>query len=272
MQRVINKLGATLSASLTLMLGVCATVTVFVATSHLEEDAVHLDFERRAGLRAFTIQRGLEEAVQVQSVVNHFYATVGDPTREQFESFTRPLLERYPYVRAFSVQRFVADEDRLVFEALRQGAKPGFEITALEGDRPVRASQQPTYLVVDYVEPVAGNEAALGLDVSRNAAITGALDAAVVSGRPSSTPPIRLAQSGPDERGLLVIQPVYRGGVQPTDTAARRAAGGRYHGGAGVERTGAEDPRRCRPDGRPRDRPAHLRRPAGRSGQPGLPP
>lgn len=96
MQRVINKLGATLSASLTLMLGVCATVTVFVATSHLEEDAVHLDFERRAGLRAFTIQRGLEEAVQVQSVVNHFYATVGDPTREQFESFTRPLLERYP--------------------------------------------------------------------------------------------------------------------------------------------------------------------------------
>lgn len=176
MQRVINKLGATLSASLTLMLGLCATATVFVATSHLEEDAVQLDFERRAGLRAFTIQRGLEEAVQVQSVVNHFYATVGDPTREQFESFTRPLLERYPYVRAFSVQRFVADEDRLVFEALRQGAKPGFEITALDGDRTVRASQQPTYLVVDYVEPVAGNEAALGLDVSRNPAIMGALD------------------------------------------------------------------------------------------------
>ncbi|WP_343742408.1 bifunctional diguanylate cyclase/phosphodiesterase [Herbaspirillum huttiense] len=223
MQRVINKLGATLSASLTLMLGLCATATVFVATSHLEEDAVQLDFERRAGLRAFTIQRGLEEAVQVQSVVNHFYATVGDPTREQFESFTRPLLGRYPYVRAFSVQRFVADEDRLVFEALRQGAKRGFEITALDGDRTVRASQQPTYLVVDYVEPVAGNEAALGLDVSRNPAIMGALDAAVVSGNPSSTPPIRLAQTGPDERGLLVIQPVYRGGVQPTDTAARRA-------------------------------------------------
>ena len=54
MQRVINKLGATLSASLTLMLGLCATATVFVATSHLEEDAVQLDFERRAGLRAFT--------------------------------------------------------------------------------------------------------------------------------------------------------------------------------------------------------------------------
>ncbi|MFX8028190.1 CHASE domain-containing protein, partial [Acinetobacter baumannii] len=57
----------------------------------------------------------------------------------------------------------------------------------------------------------------------RNPAIMGALDAAVVSGNPSSTPPIRLAQTGPDERGLLVIQPVYRGGVQPTDTAARRA-------------------------------------------------
>ena len=154
MQRVINKLGATLSASLTLMLGLCATATVFVATSHLEEDAVSLDFERRAGLRAFTIQRGLEEAVQVQSVVNHFYATVGDPTRDQFENFTRPLLERYPYVRAFSVQRFVSDEDRPVFEALRQGARPGFQITALaEGKvEPVPAPQQPSYLVVDFIE------------------------------------------------------------------------------------------------------------------------
>ncbi len=223
MQRVINKLGATLSASLTLVLGLCATVTVFVATSHLEEDAVSLDFERRAGLRAFTIQRGLEEAVQVQAVVNHFYATVGDPSREQFESFTRPLLERYPYVRAFSVQRFVPDEDRLVFEALRQGTVPDFQITTLVDGRAERAPQQPSYLVVDFIEPTAGNQAALGLDVSHNAIIMTALSAALASGRPASTLPTRLVQFEPQERGLLVIQPVYRGGVQPTDLAARRA-------------------------------------------------
>ncbi|KAF1046806.1 MAG: putative signaling protein [Herbaspirillum frisingense] len=224
MQRVINKLGATLSASLTLMLGLCATMTVFVATSHLEEDAVSLDFERRAALRAFTIQRGLEEAVQVLSVINHFYATVGDPSREQFHSFTRPLLERYPYVRAFGVQRFVADQDRLVFEALRQGAVPGFQITVMADGKLERAPDSPSYLVVDYVEPVAGNEAALGLDQTGNPIVMKTLDAALASGRPASTLPMRLAQSGPGERGLLVIQPVYRGGVQPSDPLARRAA------------------------------------------------
>ncbi|MFJ3048419.1 EAL domain-containing protein [Herbaspirillum chlorophenolicum] len=224
MRRVINKLGATLSASLTLMLGLCATTLVFIATSRLEDDAVNLDFERRAALRTFTVQRGLEEAVQVLSVINHFYATVGDPTRQQFRNFTKPLLERYPYVRAFSVQRFVADDDRPVFEALRQGAVPDFEITALIDGKVERAPQLPFYLVVDYVEPLDGNRAALGLDLTGNPVIMQALEMALASGRPASTLPIRLAQSSSDQRGLLVLQPVYRGGVQPDNPAARRAA------------------------------------------------
>ncbi|MBP0598941.1 EAL domain-containing protein [Herbaspirillum sp. LeCh32-8] len=224
MQRVINKLGATLSASLTLVLGLCATSAVFVATSHLEDDAVKLDFERRASLRAYTIQRGLEEAVQVLSVINHFHATVGDPSREQFRAFTRPLLERYPYVRAFGMQRFVSDQDRLVFEALRQGAVPGFQITTLVDGKPERAPQRTSYLVVDYVEPVATNESALGLDLSGNPVVMQTLEAALATGRPASTLPIRLAQSGSDQRGLLVLQPVYRGGVQPNGAEARRAA------------------------------------------------
>lgn len=211
MQRVINKLGATLSASLVLMLGLCATLAVFVATSRLEDDAVNLDFERRASLRTFTIQRGLEEAVQVLSVINHFTRTVGDPSREQFHDFTTPLLARYPYVRAFSFQRFVAGQDRPVFEALRQGMVPGFRITAVVDGKLGPAPQRPYYLAVDYIEPVKGNEAALGLDQTGNAAVMQALNSALSSGRPASSQPIRLVQSAPDQRGLLLMQPVYRG-------------------------------------------------------------
>ena len=224
MQRVINKLGATLSASLALMLGVCATVAVFVATSRLEDDAVNLDFERRASLRTFTIQRGLEEAVQVLSVINHFYRTVGDPTREQFREFTTPLLERYPYVRAFSFQRFVAGQDRAVFEALRQGQVPGFGITVLLDDRLVPAPERSYYLAVDYIEPVKGNEAALGLDQSGNPSVMQALNNALQSGRPASSLPLRLAQSPADQRGLLLMQPVYRGGQADAGGAGRRSA------------------------------------------------
>ncbi|MBO9537843.1 EAL domain-containing protein [Herbaspirillum sp.] len=223
MRRVIDKLGATLSASLTLLVGLCATTLVFVATSHLEEDAASLDFQRRAALRTFTVQRGLEEAVQVLSVINHFYATVGDPTREQFRDFTQPLLEHYPYVRAFAVHRFVADDDRPVFEALRQGLTPDFQITVLADGKQERAPQRPFYLVVDYIEPVSGNQSALGLDMSGNQAFRQALETALASGRPASTLPIRLVQLAPGERGLLVLQPVYRGGVQPDNIEERRA-------------------------------------------------
>ncbi|MBB5393862.1 MULTISPECIES: EAL domain-containing protein [unclassified Herbaspirillum] len=223
MRRVINKLGATLSASLTLMLGLCATTLVFIATSHLEDDAVSLDFDRRAALRTFTVQRGLEEAVQVLSTINHFYATVGDPTRQQFRNFTEPLLERYPYVRAFAVHRFVADDDRQVFEALRQGIAPDFQITTLADGKQERAPQRPFYLVVDYIEPVSSNRSALGLDMSANQTFRQALETALASGRPASTLPIRLVQLGADERGLLLLQPVYRGGIQPNNVDERRA-------------------------------------------------
>ncbi|MFL9927109.1 EAL domain-containing protein [Herbaspirillum lusitanum] len=224
MQRVINKLGATLSASLTLILGLCATALVFVATSRLEDDAVNLDFERRAALRAITVQRGLEEAVQVLTVINHFFATVENTSREHFHTFTEPLLAKYPYIRAFGFQRFISDAERAAFEAERRKDLPDFTVSAYVDGKIAPAPLRPRYLVVDYVEPMKGNSAALGLDQLGNPLVTEALNLAIETGRPASTTAIRLAQAAPHERGLLVLLPVYRHGAPLTDARLRREA------------------------------------------------
>jgi len=223
MYKAIKRIGASISVSLTLIIGFGVTALLFLGTSKLEDDAFNLDFERRALLRVTTLQRGLEEAVQVLTVINRLFATVDNPTREQFRTFTAPLIEKYPHVQAFSFQRFVTRGERAGFESTMQARFPGFGINALVEGKTVPSPIRERYLVVDYLEPLQGNRPALGLDMSANATVMQALQQSIDSGKPVSTGAFRLAQASTNERGLLVLMPVYRAGM-PLDTLAQRQA------------------------------------------------
>src|SRR5450830_654481 len=107
MRKVVDMLGAPLSAPLALILGLCVTAMLFTGTKRLEDDKRALAFSQRAELSASTVQRGLDEAVQVLTVINQLFISVDGVTREQFRTFTKPLWQRYPYVQAFSYQRFL---------------------------------------------------------------------------------------------------------------------------------------------------------------------
>ncbi len=85
----------------------------------------------------------------------------------------------------------------------------------------VATADVPTTLVIDYIAPIVGNEAAFGLNLAN--APGGRLDVsfrARDSGEASATPPIDLAQGG---RGLLVDVPLYGSGRLPTSLAGRQA-------------------------------------------------
>ncbi|WP_034300454.1 EAL domain-containing protein [Herbaspirillum sp. RV1423] len=224
MYKAIKRIGASISVSLTLIIGFGVTALLFLGTCKLEDDAFSLDFERRVMIRVTTLQRGLEEAVQVLTVINRLFATIDSPTRDQFHTFTEPLLEKYPHVQAFSFQRFVAGSERAGFERHMQATYPGFGISTMVDGKIVPAPPRERYLVVDYLEPMQGNRAALGLDLSGNDVVMRALQQAIESGKPVSTGALRLAQASTDERGLLVLVPVYRYGMPLNTVAQRRAA------------------------------------------------
>ncbi|HWV64015.1 MAG TPA: diguanylate cyclase, partial [Oxalicibacterium sp.] len=88
----------------------------------------------------------------------------------------------------------------------------------------VPAQSRPFYRVVDYVEPLQGNEAALGFDAASNDLQTDAMRRAVDTGLPAATAPIRLVQEKGSQRGIVVLMAVYRFGAVLTDVASRRAA------------------------------------------------
>ena len=69
--------------------------------------------------------------------------------------------------------------------------------------------------MVNYIEPLAGNEKAVGYDVYSNPVRRQALDDASLSGTMVATDPIRLVQETSNQTGILVFLPVYKGGVTP---------------------------------------------------------
>jgi diguanylate cyclase (GGDEF)-like protein/PAS domain S-box-containing protein len=212
----------TLAAALTLGGGLAASCALFLATSHLEYDNMRLAFGQRAGLRAAAVQAGLEEAVEVLTVTNQLFVSMPSVSREQFHQFTRPLLKRHPFIRAFNFHRVVSDAERDAMEATLAQVRPGTVITEMHTGRQEVAPRRALYDVVDYLEPLAGNEPALGVDAAMHPEVMAALERARASGEPALTDLIGLAQDRPRSRAALeVLMPVYGPhGAMIGDTAA----------------------------------------------------
>jgi diguanylate cyclase (GGDEF)-like protein/PAS domain S-box-containing protein len=212
-----------LAAALTLLAGLSVTVLLFVAVSALEYSKSELDFQQRANRRAGAIQRGLDDTVEVVAVTNELFKSMDSVSRTQFRSFTRPLLQRYPFIQAFNYHRVLADADRAAFEALLRRDYPGYSVHDMRDGKPVPAPQRPGYVVVDYLEPMQNNEMAFGLDVA-NLPMRAAIQSAVASGQVTATPLMRLAQERGNQKGFVLLMPVYRAGAPTATPDQRRAA------------------------------------------------
>ncbi len=211
------------AAALTLGAGLTVTAVLFVAVSHLEYDKIALSFEQRATLRVAAIHDGLDAAIEVLTVTNALFNTVSPVTRAQFHTFTEPLLARYPFIQAFNFHRIVTQAERAAYEGALREQFPDFIIRQMTDGQLVPAAPRGRYNIVDYIEPMRGNEAAFGLDVSTNIAVGTAIEQALASGAASATGLLRLAQNEGGQRGFVVIMPVYRAGAARSTVRERKA-------------------------------------------------
>ena len=209
------------AVALTLGGGLLASAVLAAAVARLEYDNQALVFAQGADVRAATLRQGMNEAVEVLNVTNQLFATVQPVTRAQFHAFTTPLLERHPYIRAFNFHRIVPHAGRAAFEAELQGLRPGTVLRELGSEGLAPAPQRAEYNVVDYLEPMRGNEEAFGLNAGANRAVAEALARARASGKASATALLRLAQDPARKPSFVVLMPVSGLDGRPLgDTAA----------------------------------------------------
>ncbi|MBL8481068.1 MAG: PAS domain S-box protein [Rhodocyclaceae bacterium] len=129
---------------------------------------------------------------------------------------SRDIAREFPGVHGFGFIRRVpeAGVPDLVRAMRRDGAgdfAPRY-ISPHAGDR---------YLI-QFIEPIAENAAALGLDIASEARRREAAERAMESGAATLTAPIELVQAAAAGRGFLLLLPVYRNAEVPASLTARR--------------------------------------------------
>ena len=76
--------------------------------------------------------------------------------------------------------------------------------------------------MVDFVEPLAGNEAAFGFDLGSNPERLTAVQQAIDTGEAVATAPIRLVQESGEQNGFLLLLAVYQADELPDTVDERR--------------------------------------------------
>ncbi|PUA20219.1 CHASE domain-containing protein [Glaciimonas sp. PCH181] len=213
-----------LSASCILAFGLIVSFTLFFWVYSQEQDNERIAFERRAQFRVAMVKQGVANALEALRVVNQLFATNGTVNREQFHSFTQPLQSRYPYIEAFGFHRLVSQQQRSAFESHIQIHSPGFTIDDMVNGKRVVAPVKPRYRVVEYIEPLEGNEAVFILDASSLPYQDEAIQRAADTGLPSATGLFRFFKATGEKRGFHIMMAVYKGGPVPQDVNARRLA------------------------------------------------
>ena len=176
-----------------------------------------------AATRSSIIHNALKDHLIDLEGLCSFYNASTSVTRKAFATFIVPTLKTRPGVQAFEWIPRVAYPERARFEAeARRDGLQDYQIYQLDpkGNK-VAVGPHQYYYPVYYVEPLAGNEPALGFDLGSNPARLAALDQAADTGRPVATERITLVQETGSQAGFLIFIPVYRQEM-PLTTAEQR--------------------------------------------------
>jgi len=140
-------------------------------------------------------------------------------SRRQFRQYSEPRDVDDAFVGARGIgmiRRVTEANERSFLEAARRDGKPDFAIKKL-------APHDGDLYVIQYIEPMAQNLAAIGLDVASEPNRRWAAETSMRSGKATITQPITLLQSpNASRRSFLLLLPVYAPDSALT-TATQRA-------------------------------------------------
>lgn len=193
-------------------------VAIFLKINRWEYDNSLSDFKQLSHQAYDQVHARLEEQdALLDEITGLFLQDVDEHvTREKFHRFVQKALKRFPMIQALEWVPRVDELHRARFEAGQSHDLPEFEIREQNTDgKMVHANKRDAYYPVTYVEPLTGNQAAVGFDIASNAKRQGALIAALKSGDTVATESIHLVQDTKAQAGILILS-----AINPPDQAS----------------------------------------------------
>ncbi len=196
------------TVALPMLLGLTLFIGVYLKANQWEQDAMLADYRQITQQSLDQIRLGLlqENAMLTQMQGLFVHDTSKSITRQQFHSYCLSTLNEFPMIQVLEWVARVNDENRAAFESDHARDEKGFHITERDQQGTLRiAGRRQTYYPVTYVEPLTGNEAALGFDVGSTAKRLEAINLANASLQTVTSIPIKLVQGSV---GLLILKAV----------------------------------------------------------------
>lgn len=204
--------------------GICLTAWICFMVAGAQDAQIRRDFARDTDKIATDTSVRLRTYFDMLLSLKGMFAVTGEVDRDQFARFVGELrlTERYPGFRAIQFVRAVPGHDIDSFQAdVRKqtgGGLPGapnFTVhPAIEGDE---------HFVIEFNEPMKGNENAFGLDLASLPSQLDAVREARDSGSIVATGRTLLVQDATRHPGFVARAPIYRQNM-PLDTVQQRRA------------------------------------------------
>ena len=207
-------------AATVLLLGLAISTAAGIWLAQREHRSAQTQFDRLAERTERELMRRLQLPVYGMHGARGLFAATGKVSLPQFRAYveSRQLEHEFPGIRGFGLIERVSDASLPDFVAQRQ--KEGMSDYAVH---PPPVPGQLHYLI-KYIEPLAPNRPALGLDLASEAARREAVNLAIESGLPVLSERLTLKQDLSHSAGFLLLVPLYRPGTDPQTPAQRHHA------------------------------------------------
>ena len=220
----VSRIGPTAPAFFVLTLGLAISFAAWRFTQQRVNAEIAGEFHQNTSRAVEAVDRRVQDSVNLLLGVKGLFSASDHVDREDFQRYLSEfhLDRRYAVIRVLSFSRYLTHAERPAFEKRLRG-----EISAYAGIKPgplvKPLGSRDDYVVIDYVEPVTGNEAALGLDLAasppRRAEILHARD----SGEPEASAPLEVVIN-PNHISIALRMAVYRRGMPLQTLEQRRKA------------------------------------------------
>lgn len=197
---------------------------IFVFSSKEENQRVQRAFQNTMEGFETSLQNVIDDYKDEVYEVKDLFDSSDSVSRKHFGTFTKRAFELHPGIRAIEWVPFVSHEDIPdLVQSAREDGLASFELKELTPDGTlIPAKRRDHHLPITYLEPIQGNEAALGLDLyfseARSAYLLKARDTATATASFIE----KLAQDTESSYAFLVSVPIYRSASNPQTVEDRR--------------------------------------------------
>lgn len=194
--------------------GLAGSVVMFVHARGIEHARIDAEFSRRTVLHHAMVRETFSRYEDALFGLRTLFVVESDISRTKFVRATERLEERIPGVRAFEWVAAVSRENRAAAEDnLRANYAPhplGFTEVDSRGAL-VAAADRAEYYPVTHVQPLAGNERAVGYDLKSGPTLAFLENARRTRQLVLTGPVSHVAGPAASDRlGVLMIWPVFR--------------------------------------------------------------